>query len=269
MFRKPTLADIYVKEVSSGLGESLVPVYSPATADVRVGTIGRFAEGEFDRRGHIKEMTRKQGPWSKLVPLAPDTSPSTFLFVSRGSVELVSSGTVSVAGKDLLKARLKFTKDRAVVASFTGVVDSTVDSPRDFDDLLWKLYFDGELRPDEVVVWTVRHANSGTVLINRKSGTDVELSVDPALIAEAISFQGLAVGVQFTAGTSASFQMSGTHLTVGVKVKGLNPAGNDIETRRGFTALEGARIDDYLGSEVPEISSKSVLADVDFSQDDG
>lgn len=268
MFRKPTLADIYVKEVSTGLGESLVPVYSPATADVRVGTIGRFDDGEFDRRGHIEEVTRGQGSWADLAPMAPDTSPSSFLFVSRGSVQLVSSGTVSVAGKDLLKARLRFTKNRAVVASFAGVVNSTVRSPRDFDDLLWKLYLDGELEPNEVVVWTVRRASSGTVLINRTSGTDVELSIDPALVAEAISFQGLAVGVQFTAGTSASFQMSGTDLTVAVKVKGLNPTGNDIETRRGFTALEGAKLEDYLGSDVPEISSRSVLAGADFTQDD-
>jgi hypothetical protein len=267
MFRRPTIADIYVKEVRTGLGESLVPIYSPSAADVRVGTIGRFSQGQFEQRGHLDEVPAARD-WASLVPLAPPTSPASFVFVSDGSVTIAPSGTVNVAGQNLLSARLSFTGNRAVVASFSGVVESTVLSPRRFDDLLWKLYIEGDLKPDEVVAWVVRRAASGTVLVNRKGGVDIELSVDPSLVAGVISFQGLAVGVQFGAGSSASFQTSGADLAVAAKVKGLNRAGDEVETRRGFTALDGADLDDYLGSEVPEVTADSVLAGADFSQDE-
>jgi hypothetical protein len=268
MFRKPTIADIYLSEVRAGLDKLQVPVFSPDTPAVRVGTIARFIEGAFDRRGHLEEVVGGRNLWADLVPIAPPTSPASSVFVSRGRVDLSPCGTVNVAGKDLLKARLAFTKSRAVVASFTGVVERTVRSPRDFDDLLWRLYLGGDLKPDEVVVWGVRRARSGTVLINRKGGVNVELSVDPALVSGAISFQGLALGVTFGAGSQASYQVTGPDLMVATKVKGLSPSGGEIETRYGFGRLEGARLEDYLGSNVPEITTASILADADFSQDE-
>ena len=94
----------------------------------------------------------------------------------------------------MLKAQLTFAQDRAVVVSFAGVVEHAVLSPRAFDDLLWKLYLDGDLHPDEVVIWVLRRAASGTVLVNRKGGVDVEVSADPAAVAGVISFEGLSLG---------------------------------------------------------------------------
>ena len=266
MFRKPSIADIYVKEVSAGLGEMLVPIYSPNSVDIQVGTIGRFVEGAFERRGHLAEIIGGSSEWARQVPMAPPASPGAFVFTSQDSVRLEPAGTVSIAGQDLLKARLSFTDDRAVVVSFAGVVEHAVRTPRTFDDLLWKLHLDGELQPDEVVVWVLRRAASGTVLVNRKGGVDVEISADPALVAGVISYDGLSLGVKFGAGSSASYQYSGPDLTVAAKVKGLNRAGDDIVTRRGFAHLETASLEDYLGSDVPEISAQSIVANADFSQ---
>ena len=272
MFRRqPSIADIYVKEVSAGLGEMLVPIYSPNSVGIAVGTIGRFTNGAFERRGHLAEVLGGDDEWASAVPMADPSAPGPFVFASHGSVSLKPSATVNVAGQDVLKARLSFTKDRAVVVSFAGVVEHAVLSPRTFDDLLWKLYLDGDLDPDDVVIWVLRRAASGTVLVNRKGGVDVEVSADPAALAGVISFDGLALGVKFGAGSSASFQLSGPDLAVGAKVKGLNQWGDDVESRRGFLHLEGASLADYLGADVPEVSAASVLADADFSQgeDDG
>lgn len=266
MFRKPSIADIYVREVSAGLGEMLVPIYSPNSVDIRVGTVGRFDQGAFERRGHLAEVIGGDGEWGERVPMAPPASPGTFVFASEGSVRLEPYGTVNIAGQDLLKARLCFTRDRAVVVSFAGVVEQAVLSPRAFDDLLWKLYLDGDLHQDEVVIWVLRRAASGTVLVNRKGGVDVEISADPALVAGVISFEGLSLGVKFGAGSSASYQYSGPDLTVAAKVKGLNRAGDDIETRRGFIRLDDASLEDYLGSDVPQISAQSIVAGADFGQ---
>lgn len=263
--RKPSVADIYVKEVSSGLGEMLVPIFSPNSADIRVGTIGRFSEGSFERRGHLAGIIGGTDEWVRRVPLASSTSPGAFVFKSDGRVRLEPSGTVNIAGQDVLKAQLTFAQDRAVVVSFAGVVEHAVLSPRAFDDLLWKLYLDGDLHPDEVVIWVLRRAASGTVLVNRKGGVDVEVSADPAAVAGVISFEGLSLGVKFGAGSSASFQYSGPDLTVAAKVKGLNRTGDEIESRRGFTGLKKALLEDYLGSDVPQISAQSIVADADFS----
>lgn len=267
MFRRnPSIADIYVKEVSTGLGEMLVPIYSPNSVDIRVGTIGRFVEGAFERRGHLADIIGGNDEWDNRVPKAPPASPGAFVFKSDDRVHLEPSGKVNIAGQDLVNARLSFTGDRAVVVSFAGVVEHAVLSPRTFDDMLWKLYLDGDLHPDEVVVWVLRRATSGTVLVNRKGGVDVEISADPSVVAGVISFDALSLGVKFGAGSSASYQYSGPDLTVAAKVKGLTRKGDAIETRRGFTSLEKASLEDYLGTDVPQVSAQSIVANADFGQ---
>lgn len=266
--RKPSIADIYVKEVSAGLGEMLVPIYSPNSAGIAVGTIGRFTDGAFERRGHLAEILGGDDEWASAVPMTHPTAPGKIAFTSHEGVSLEPSATLNPAGQDILRARLRFTKDRAVVVSFADVVERAVASPRAFDDLLWKLYLDGDLDPCDVVIWVLRRAASGTVLVNRKGGVDVEVLADPAALGAGISLEGLALGVKFGAGSSASFQYSGPDLAVGAKVKGLNRAGDDVESRRGFLDLEGASLVDYLGTDVPEVSAASVLAEADFGQDE-
>jgi hypothetical protein len=263
--RKPSIADIYIKEVGDGLGEMLVPIFAPNSAGIAVGTIGRFTDGAFERRGHLAEILGDK-KWARKVPMADPVAPGPVVFASKDGVSLKSSATVSPAGQDLVKAQLSFTKDRAVVVSFADVVEQAVASPRTFDDLLWELYLGGDLDPDDVVIWVLRRAASGTVLVNRKGGVDVEVSADPAALGGGISFEGLALGVKFGAGSSASFQLSGPDLAVGAKVKGLNKAGEDVESRRAFLDLGGASLPDYLGTDVPEVSADSILAGADFSQ---
>jgi hypothetical protein len=267
MFRKPSLADIYVKELRTRLDQSMVPLFPPDAADIRVGTIGRFTDGAFDRRGHLDEVLGGADAFAEKVPPADPTQPGSLWFRSEGSVHLEPAGTVTAMGKELLKAKLSFTGDRSVVASFAGVVEHAVSSPRMFDDLLWKLYIEGDLKPDEVVVWLHREAASGTVLVNRKGGVDVELTVDPDLVGGIVSFEGLGAGVTFGSGSSASSQISNTDLTVCVKVKGLS--GDEavrIVDRRGFEPSTDAILGDYLGSDVPEITPDEVIGEADFDE---
>jgi hypothetical protein len=271
MFRRqPSIADIYVREVAAGLDKMLVPIFAPNSAGIAVGTIGRFTDGAFERRGHLAK-TLGDKKWAKRVPMADPSAPAPFAFASIEGVSLTSSTTVSPAGQEMARVRLSFKKDRAVVVSFADVVEQAVANPRTFDDLLWELYLDGDLDPDDVVIWVLQRAASGTVLVNRKGGVNVEVAADPAALGGGIGLEGLALGVKFGAGSSASFQLSGPDLVVGAKVKGLNDAGDDVEGRRGFLDLSHAPLTDYLGTDVPEISAESILAGADFSrgEDDG
>jgi hypothetical protein len=267
MFRKPSLADIYVSEMRNKLDQSMVALFPPDAGDIRVGTIGRFNDGEFERRGHLEELLGGADAFAAAVPSAPPSDPGSLWFRSEDSVHLEPTGTVNAAGKDLLKARLSFTGDRSVVASFVGVVEHAAASPRTFDDTLWKLYVEGDLKQDEVVVWLHRHAASGTVLVNRKGGVDVELTVDPDLVGGVVSFANLGAGVTFGAGSQASSQVSNTNLTVCVKTKGLSrDDAVRIVDRRGFEAETDTILADYVGMDVPETTADDVVAEADFTQ---
>ena len=125
------------------------------------------------------------------VPLTEPTTPSTLAFHSEDSVHLEPQGTLTTPlGQELLKGKLSFTGNRAVVASFAGVVERQVKEPRQFDKLLWQLFLEQRLAEDEVVVWACRTAATGTVLVNRKGGVEVEVTVDPALVAGVLELAG-------------------------------------------------------------------------------
>jgi hypothetical protein len=267
ILRKPSIADIYVNQMRTRFDRSFVPLFPPDVADIRVGTIGRFIEGRFDRRGHLADLLDSEDAFERTVAMAQPSQPASFSFHSAGSVHLEPSVTVSVAAQQLLKTRLSFTGDRAVVASFVGVVERTVASARDFDDLLWGMHLSGDLAPDEVVVWVHREAASGTVLVNRKGGVDVELIADPALVGGVISFEGLAAGIRFGEGSQVSSETTGHGLTVAVKAKGR--ADDDairIKDVRGFDAsTHEQRLSQFRGIEIPSVAAEDVVADADFS----
>jgi hypothetical protein len=267
-FRKPTIADIYIHQLTTKLDDSWVPLYSPSTPGIEVGTIGRFEDGSFKRRGHLDSVIGGRDAFEKAVPLLPPSDPGKFSFVTEGSVDVGPSATVEVLGRELLQAKLAFSGGRAVVASFVGLAESAAADPRSFDDLLWTLYADGRLDDDEVVVWSHRRAASGTILVNRKDRVDVEVSGDPQLLAGLISIENLGVGVTFGAGSSASAQESGTNLAFAVQVKGLDPDWRDrIVTAKGFQG-DDAAVDELLGSDVPQVTAADVIADVDFDDPD-
>ena len=265
MFRKPTIADIYIHELTTRLDRSYVPVYPLDVGGMGVGTIGRFRNGEFDRRGHLADVLGGDEAFAGSVPLAPPSEPASMSFHSADSVTLNPSATASAAGQDLVKARLSFTGDRAVVASFAGVVERAVSSPRDFDKLLWRLYLEGDLAPDEVVVWVHRQAASGTVLINRKGGVEIELSADPSVVGAVLTFANIGLGVDFGVGSQASSQTTGANLTVVVKAKGLpEEHANRVEDVRGFSATAEEALGNFDDVEVPVVASDEVLADASF-----
>ena len=265
VFRKPTLADIYIKELAQ-VERTTIPLYPPNAPDTRLGTIGRFANGTWERRGHLDDLLGGEGSFAAAVPPAPPTSPASFSFRSEGGVHLTPTGTATVMGKELLSGRLSFERDRAVVASFVGVVQSAVRSPRDFDRLLWKLYLEGELSSDEVVVAVHQRAASGTVLVNRKGGVDVDFTVDPAL-GGMVSLEGLGVGVQFGAGSQASAQVSGTDLSVGVELKGLSPDEvNRVVSVRNFAPTVDAAVEQLEDADVPCVTVAALLDGADFDR---
>ena len=265
--RKPTLADIYVKELASEL-DHYVALFPPDAPDVRVGTIGRYDdEGRFERRGHLDELVGGASAFIEQVPSTPPTQPASWWFRTEQSVKLEPQGTLTTPlGQELLKGRLSFSGDRAVVASFAGVVETQVQSPRAFDKLLWKLYTEGDLAPDEVVVWACRSATTGTVLLNRKGGVDVELTLDPALVGGVLGWEGLGAGVTFGAGSQASTQMSGANLTVGVRSKGLSEGDVvAVEEVRGFQGGGPADLSAFDDVEVPEVTEDRLLDGADWS----
>ncbi len=270
MFRKPSVADIYVKQLQTRLDQQLVAVYPPDAPDIRVGTIGRFVEGRFDRRGHLAELLGGEDGFCEAVALTKPNEPTSFSFHSDGAVRLEPSAAVSVAGREMLKTKLAFTGDRAVVASFTGVRERAVQSPRAFDTLLWRLYLDGELAGDEVVIALHRHAEWGTVLVNRKGGVDLTVSADPSVVGPVLSLGGLAAGcaaagIQFGEGSQVSSIVAGPNLTVALKAKGLNSGETArIADVRRFEAGAAERAKSFEEFAVPSISAADVVAQVDF-----
>jgi len=270
ILRKPTIADIYVRESTERLDAWMTPVFPPDTGGMSVGTVGRFRDGRFDRRGHMTEIA-KSGDLFREIELSDPTAPSSLAFQSAGAVELSPHMSASVAGQEMVRARLSFTRDRAVVASFDGVVEHSVRSMRKFDDLLWRCYLTGELDPHEVVVATIRKAAMGTVLVCRSGGVHVELSAAPPITS--ITLDGLAAGVQMQVGSDACVKTSGRDLTVGIRAKGLlDETTAMVDDVRRF---EGGGLDepiaDLEGAEVPTIVSSLLIADADFDlpEDDG
>jgi len=266
VWRRPSIADIYVKQLQTRLDRQLVAVYPPDAPDIRVGTIGRFVKGRFDRRGHLAELLGGETGFGEAVALTELSQPTLFSFHSEGTVSLEPAAAVAVAGKELLKAKLAFTGDRAVVASFTGVQERSVQSPRAFDTLLWRLYLDGELGGDEVVVASHRHAAWGTVLVNRKGGVDLVVSADPSVVGPALSLGGLAAaGVQFGEGSQVSSIVAGPNLTVALKAKGLSSEETArIDDVRRFEAAAEERLSAFEGVDIPSISATEVVGEADF-----
>jgi hypothetical protein len=265
MFKKrtPTLADIYLKELGTKLDATLVPLFEPGER-VELGTIGRYTDGgRFEHRGHLRDLVH---PLPAVSPPSTDAAPGSWLFASDRAVELAGRGTVTgPLGQDLVAATLSFNANRAVVAAFTGLTETRFESPRSLDPLLWKLYLKGDLAIDEVVVWSTRPADTGTVVISRTKGTTVELTVDPAVMGGALSLANLGAGIAFSGGSQASFQYAGSSLVAFVRTLGLVRDGQPhITNIRRFRAdgTDGAAAFD--GVEVPEIHTADFLAGADF-----
>ncbi len=257
-FRKPSLADIYVHELKTRLDRTLIPLFTPDT-NIAIGTVGRFEKGRFSPRRPL--------PVSVLTSLQTTTSNSAdWVFSSEGSVQLTPKATVTTPlGQQLLAATLSITKNRSVVASFAGMTETRVVSQDVLDMTLWGLYKDGELNPNDLVVWYRRGASSGTVVVARKGNVGIDITADAALLGGMVTLQGLGLGVNLGGGSQADFQMSGNNLTAFLKVKGLGRRSTTIEEIRGFEPDGGDGIEELSGVPVPELTNDEVLEGVDFS----
>jgi hypothetical protein len=199
-FRKP-IAQIYVSEMRRRLDKLVVPIFPPDTT-VDVGDFGSFEDGRFVRRGNLADRD---------VHLSVDENKHAgYNFASDGKFEISPSAKVpNPLGGELLEATLKFTRGKAVVASFRAGVDRAVADADAFADTLAELWASKKLRTDRAVVWSVRKATGGTIVVSKEGGNQVKLVADSALLGLAgITLAGLSAGVQFGAETGATWKMS-------------------------------------------------------------
>lgn len=200
LFSKP-VASIYVREIRTRLDPDVVPVFTPDTA-IDVGDFGSFEDGRFVRKGNLADRSIDLGTRER--PVNP------FDFASTGKVSVGSSISVpGPAGKNLLKADIDFTKSKAVIASYQGGTEHFVPDADAFADRLAQMWRDKELRTDRVVVWSVRKASGGTIVVSESGGNRVEVLADTSLLGPAgITVGSLAVGVSFGAERKATWKMT-------------------------------------------------------------
>ena len=200
LFSKP-IAKIYIKELRTRLDSTVVPIFIPDTT-IEVGDFGTFKDGQFVSWGNVSgrgvELDVKQ------------SRVNAFEFASRDKVKIGQSAELpNPAGGKLLKTQLSFTKSQAVVASFQGGVECRVADADAFGQALMKLWYGTQLNQDRVVVWSLRRATGGTVLVSEDGNNQVDVMADSALLGPAgLTLAGLSVGVQFGAEQKATWKLS-------------------------------------------------------------
>lgn len=204
-FSKP-IAKIYVTELRTRLDTFVVPIFAPDTS-IEVGDFGTFDDGQFVFRGKV--MSRGLEPDVEEKPV------SGFEFASSGKVSIAPSVVVpnATGSGNLLKTLLSFKKSRAVVASFQGGVERRVRDADAFGEALMTLWYAKKLNKDRVVVWSLRRASGGTVVVSEDGDNQVEVMADSALLGPAgLTLAGLSVGVQFGAEQKATWKLSSANL---------------------------------------------------------
>jgi hypothetical protein len=227
-FSKP-IARIYVSELRTSLDSTVVPIFTPDTA-IEVGDVGSFDDGRFVRKASVKDRG---------LSFDIDENPvNAYEYASSGKVSFGPSAKIpNPMGGELLKAVVSFTKAKAVVVSFRGGVQQSVRDADAFSDGLMQLWYRKELRTDRVVVWSVRRATSGTVLVSEDGGNQVEVMADSALLGPAgITLAGLSVGVQFGAERKATWKMppGDAPLVVWARILGLSKDQASVVDEFGF-----------------------------------
>ena len=120
-------------------------------------------------------------------------------------------------GGNLLKTQLSFTKSQAVVASFQGGVEYRVKDADAFGQTLMELWYGKKLNKDRVVVWSLRRANGGTVIVSEDGDNKVDVMADSALLGPVgLTLAGLSVGVQFGAEQKATWKLSSSDIPLAV-----------------------------------------------------
>jgi hypothetical protein len=217
LFEKHPTAAIYLDELRVGFDADVIPVFTPDTS-VDVGDFGSFENGRFVRRGNVAargvEFTcteHRVSPW---------------YWASSSKVSIGPSLTLpGPTGTDLVKATLRFSRARAVAASFESGFDRSAGDADLFGRDLMALWLSGELPPDRVVVWSVRQASKGTILVSRDKDNQVELMADAGLLAGgALTLANMSLGVQFGQERHSTYKVSSGPLTMWVRMLRLLPS---------------------------------------------
>jgi hypothetical protein len=200
LFFKP-VASIYVREIRTSLDPDIVPVFTPDTA-IDVGDFGSFEDGRFVRKGNLADRGIDLGTRER--PVNP------FNFASAGKVTVGPSVNVpGPTGQNLLKADINFTRSKAVLASYRDGTERFVPDADTFASQLAQMWRDKELRTDRMVVWSVRKASGGTVVVSEDGGNRVEVLADASLLGPVgITLSSLALGVNFGAERKAIWKMT-------------------------------------------------------------
>jgi hypothetical protein len=189
------VAHTYIRELQVHLDRKYVPVFTPDTV-IEVGDFGSLEDGRFIRKGNVAD----RGLELDIL----ETRVAAQTFASTGKVTISPSASVQVGDQKLLEATLKFSKSKAIVTAFRRGVDQGVRDADRFADQLTALWTSKDLRTDRCVVWHVRRAHGGTVIVSQDGDNSVALTADPtALGVPAINFGNLALHVELGASTKA------------------------------------------------------------------
>jgi hypothetical protein len=242
-----SIARIYIDELRHGLDGTVVPVFAPDTR-LEVGSIGSFEDDQFIPRGHLRERGAE-------IPAAPGPTTPTWSFRSQGKVELSPAIELGLPdGTKAFAAKLSFSGGRGVVASFAEVVEMTAVDADDVDRAIWELYLAGRLRPDRLVVWSLRRAARGTVVVSGERGASVKLT---APVLSTLTLDGLSAGVSFGNSKGIGYLLSGAEVTAWVRLKRITPAGRtpvedirrfdvDVQERLRRRTIQDVMLDDLV-----------------------
>lgn len=229
LFRKP-VARVYIDELRKRMDPIVIPIFTP-DIDLEVGDFGSFEDGRFVRRGNLADR--------EIALDIREQEHDGFQFESSGKVHI---GPTVTAG-DLLEATVDFSKAKAVLASFQGGHERTVHDADAFGDTLGGLWARKQLKTNRAVVWSVRRATGGTIMVSESGGSQVKVMADPALLGgAAITLSGLSVGVDFGTERGSTWKMStpSGNLVVWVRLLRLDP--KTAQTVDGFAFEPGAPV---------------------------
>lgn len=211
-------AKVYIDEMRKGFDDTVLPVFTPDTT-LEVGSICSFDDGRLVSRGHVRDRGGE-------IPTASGAPTPSWTFATKGAVEFTPAVRVALSdGSPAFSAEVSFGSSRAVVASFGDVVETTAVDADDVDRIIWEMFLAGRLREDRIVVWSVRRATRGTVLVSSGRGATASLT---APVAEALTLGGLSAGVKFSHLHEVGYSVSEAPLTAFVRAKRITPQGEHL-----------------------------------------
>jgi hypothetical protein len=226
------IAHTYIRELKVHLDRKYVPVFTPDTV-IDVGDFGSLEDGRFIRKGSLIDRDLKLD--IRETPVAAQT------FASTGKVTIKPGANVQVGGHDLLGATLQFSKSKAIVTAFRSGVDRAVSDADRLADQLSALWTAKELRTDRCVVWQVRRAHGGTVIVSQDGDNNVALTADPTVLgAPAINFGNLSAHVELGASSKAMWTIPPQDGDLLVSMGLYRWSGSAAEDAFGFTTRSGA-----------------------------